>query len=39
MVLDYIPLTATAGKPRTTAELRALALERMRGLGYPYVAG
>jgi hypothetical protein len=39
MVLDYIPLTATAGKKRTTAELRALAIDRMRGLGYPYVAG
>jgi hypothetical protein len=39
MALDYIPLTATAGKPRTTAELRALALERMRAIGYPYVAG
>ncbi len=35
--LDYIPLTATAGKRRTTAELRDLALERMRALGYPYV--
>ena len=38
MGLDYIPLTATAGKKRTTAELRALAVERMRRLGYPYVA-
>jgi hypothetical protein len=38
MALDYIPLTATAGKKRTTAELRALALERMRTLGYPCVA-
>jgi hypothetical protein len=38
MALDYIPLTAAAGKGRTTAELRALALERMRGLGYPLVA-
>jgi hypothetical protein len=37
-VIDYIPLTATAGKKTTTAELRALASERMRGLGYPYVA-
>jgi hypothetical protein len=37
-MLDYIPLTAAAGKPRTTAELRALASERMRGLGYPFVA-
>jgi len=38
MALDYIPLTPTAGKGRTTAELRVLALERMRGLGYPLVA-
>jgi hypothetical protein len=38
MVLDYIPLTATAGKKRTTAELRALAYERMCALGYPHVA-
>jgi len=37
-VLDYIPLTAAAGKKQTTAELRALAVERMRALGYPYVA-
>ncbi len=37
--LDYIPLTAAAGKKRTTAELRQLALERMRRLGYPHVAG
>jgi len=37
-VLDYIPLTAAAGNKRTTAELRALAHERMRGLGYPFVA-
>jgi hypothetical protein len=37
-VIDYIPLTATAGKRTTTGELRALACERMRGLGYPYVA-
>jgi hypothetical protein len=36
-VLDYIPLTAAAGKRRTTAELRELAVERMRTLGYPYV--
>jgi hypothetical protein len=36
-VLDYIPLTRAAGKRQTTAELRALAVERMRGLGYPYV--
>ena len=37
-VIDYIPLTATAGKRMTTAELRTLACERMRRLGYPYVA-
>jgi len=37
-VIDYIPLTVTAGKRATTAELRALACERMRRLGYPYVA-
>jgi hypothetical protein len=37
-VLDYIPLTALAGKRTTTAELRTLACERMRRLGYPYVA-
>lgn len=37
-MLDYIPLTALAGKRQTTAELRALASERMRRLGYPYVA-
>jgi hypothetical protein len=37
-MLDYIPLSATAGKRTTTAELRALACERMRRLGYPYVA-
>jgi hypothetical protein len=37
-MLDYIPLTATAGKKQTTAELRELALERMRRLGYPFVA-
>ncbi len=36
--LDYIPLTPTAGKPMTTRELRSLACERMRGLGYPVVA-
>ncbi len=36
-VLDYIPLSATAGKRRTTAELRELATDRMRSLGYPYV--
>jgi hypothetical protein len=37
-VLDYIPLTAAAGKRKTTAELRGLAVARMRDLGYPYVA-
>ena len=37
-MIDYIPLTATAGKRTTTAELRTLACERMRRLGYPYVA-
>jgi len=37
-VIDYIPLSRIAGKPRTTAELRRLATERMRGLGYPVVA-
>ena len=37
-MLDYIPLTAAAGKKKTTAELRGLAVERMRDLGYPYVA-
>jgi hypothetical protein len=37
-LIDYIPLTATAGKAQTTAELRLLAAERMRRLGYPYVA-
>jgi hypothetical protein len=37
-VIDYIPLTATAGKRTTTAELRTLASERMHRLGYPYVA-
>lgn len=37
-MIDYIPLTATAGKRTTTSELRSLACERMRRLGYPYVA-
>lgn len=37
-MIDYIPLTATAAKRATTAELRTLACERMRRLGYPYVA-
>ena len=38
MSLDYIPLSATAGRAVTTAELRSLATERMRGLGYGVVA-
>jgi hypothetical protein len=38
MSLDYIPLSTAAGKRVTTAELRALARERMRRLGYPFVA-
>jgi hypothetical protein len=37
-VLDYIPLSASAGRRLATAELRALARERMRDLGYAYVA-
>jgi hypothetical protein len=37
-VLDYIPLTASAGRRLATAELRALATQRMRELGYAYVA-
>jgi DNA repair protein MmcB-like len=37
-MIDYIPLTPLAGKKTTTAELRALARERMRRLGYPFVA-
>ncbi|MGB8265725.1 MAG: MmcB family DNA repair protein [Candidatus Velthaea sp.] len=37
-MIDYIPLSRAAGKPRTTAELRGLATERMRALGYPVVA-
>jgi hypothetical protein len=37
-VLDYIPLTATAGRRVTTAELRSLGTQRMRDLGYAYVA-
>ena len=37
-MIDYIPLTALAGKKMTTAELRLLAAQRMRRLGYPYVA-
>jgi hypothetical protein len=35
--IDYIPLTATAGRAMASAELRALATDRMRGLGYAYV--
>jgi hypothetical protein len=37
-MLDYIPLTATAGRGAATAELRDLASQRMRDLGYAYVA-
>ncbi len=37
-MLDYIPLTAAAGRRLATAELRSLATERMRELGYAYVA-
>jgi hypothetical protein len=37
-VLDYIPLTAAAGRRLRTAELRSLATERMRELGYAYVS-
>lgn len=36
-MLDYIPLTATAGRRLATSELRSLATERMRELGYAYV--
>ncbi len=36
-MLDYIPLTATAGRKVATTELLALATERMRVLGYAYV--
>ncbi len=36
-MLDYIPLTPAAGRKLATAELRALATERMTGLGYGYV--
>jgi len=36
-MLDYIPLTPTAGRRLATLELRDLATERMRGLGYAYV--
>ena len=37
-VLDYIPLSPSAGRPLATSELNALATERMRALGYWYVA-
>jgi hypothetical protein len=37
-MLDYIPLSATAGRRAATTELRALASQRMRDLGYAYVA-
>jgi len=37
-MLDYIPLTATAGRRIATAELRALGTQRMNELGYAYVA-
>jgi hypothetical protein len=37
-MIDYIPLTVLAGKRTTTSELRTLACERMRRLGYPFVA-
>ncbi len=36
-MLDYIPLTAAAGRRLATAELRALATARMGDLGYAYV--
>lgn len=36
-MLDYIPLTATAGRRLATAELRWLATQRMHELGYAYV--
>ena len=38
IIVDYIPLTAAAGRSPATLELRALARERMRALGYAYVA-
>jgi len=37
-MLDYIPLTASSGRGAATAELRALASQRMHELGYAYVA-
>lgn len=36
-MIDYIPLTPQAGVVRTTSELRALAGDRMRALGYACV--
>jgi hypothetical protein len=36
-MLDYIPLTPLAGRALATTELRSLAFERMRGLGYAFV--
>ncbi len=36
-MLDYIPLTASAGRRLATNELRALATQRMRDLGYAFV--
>ncbi|GAC1398388.1 MAG: hypothetical protein NVS3B17_01220 [Vulcanimicrobiaceae bacterium] len=36
-MLDYIPLTAVAGRKLATTELRSLATDRMRDLGYTYV--
>jgi hypothetical protein len=37
-MLDYIPLTAAAGRRMATSELRGLASQRMRDLGYAYVS-
>jgi hypothetical protein len=37
-MLDYIPLSEAAGRRAATSELRTLASDRMRGLGYAYVA-
>jgi hypothetical protein len=37
-MLDYIPLSASAGRALATAELRTLATDRMRSLGFAYVA-
>lgn len=36
-MLDYIPLSASAGRRLATNELRSLATQRMRDLGYAYV--